>query len=167
MYYKIFDVNESFTELETDDIECKKRLIDTLSVFEEGYQYNPLFRCGIFDGKKKFYTIEPNHNIRFPKGLVEYVLKDLKNRELPYEYITNDIKHDLSIEKLETFIKKLKLPFEPYDYQVTAAHNMIVHKRGVMQSATGCLDPKSKINCEINEEDYKLLEEFRNGKHSN
>jgi hypothetical protein len=155
--HKIEDINHSYSEYSSDDIEYKKKLIDTLSVYEERYKYNPLFRSGVWDGKKHFYKIMPNTNIRFPKGLVKYVERDLKKNNKEYIYNSIDKKYDLSMEELEKFIKSLKIPFEPYDYQIDAVHKMITEKRLVLRSATGCLDPKSKINVEISEEDYEFL----------
>lgn len=136
MYYKIIDINESFSELETDDINMKRKTIDTLSVFEEGYKYSPLFRAGIWNGKREFYTIESNTNIRFPKGLVSYILKHLKEADLPYEYNPITTPTDVKFEEFLIFVDSLKLPFKPYDYQLKASFDMVRDKRGVYESAT-------------------------------
>lgn len=134
--YFLVDVNESYTELQTDDIEFKRKVIDTLSVFEEGYKFSPLFRSGIWDGKKHFYTIEPNTNIRFPKGLVEYIIKDLIKLEKPFKYENSTENYELKMHEFELFVGTLNLPFEPYDYQMKAAFNMIVKRRLTLRSAT-------------------------------
>lgn len=136
MIYELYDVDESYTELKSDDIEFKKKVIDTLSVFEEGYKYSPLFRSGIWDGKKHFYTIEMNHNIKFPKGLVGYIIKDLIKLNYSYSYITTTKNYDLDRMDFENFVKTLELPFEPYDYQMDAAYSMITQRRLTLRSAT-------------------------------
>jgi len=135
--YKLIDIDESYTELETDDINFKKRVIETLSVFEEGYKFSPLFRCGAWDGKKHFYEIMPTTNLQFPKGLVEYIIKDLRESGYDYEYNSTSVNYDITLDEINSFIETLKLPFPPYDYQVTAAFDMIKYKRGVIQASTG------------------------------
>lgn len=135
MTYTLTDINESYTDLITDDIQFKKKVIDTLSVFEEGYKFSPAFRARIWDGKKHFYKIV-NNNIRFPKGLVEYVIKDLVRLNLEYYYNTTSEKTDIEFSEFEKYTKTLGLPFEPYDYQLKAAYDMIKDRRGVMRAAT-------------------------------
>jgi len=137
MTYKLIDVNESYTDLITDDIQFKKKVIDTLSVYEEGYKFSPQFRAGIWDGKRNFYKIMDNHNIRFPKGLVGYIIKDLQKSNYEYEYETTTSTYDIQIDDFMAYIETLDLPFQPYDYQITAAFNMIKDTRGVQQAATG------------------------------
>lgn len=134
--YKLIDIDESYTEFESNDLDMKKRIIETLSVFEEGYRFNPLFRSGIWDGKKHFYTIEYNTNIRFPKGLVAYIIKDLIKHGHTYTYNTSSVEYHLDITEFEEFVKSLNLPFEPYDYQVMASYNMITKRRLTLRSAT-------------------------------
>jgi superfamily II DNA or RNA helicase len=137
MTYELLDIDESFTQLQTNDIEFKKKVIDTLSVFEEGYKYSPLFRAGVWDGKKYFYTIEPNTNIQFPKGLVKYIVKDLQKNNLSYTYNPISSEYNILFDDFKEFISTLNLPFEPYDYQVKAAYESIKYKRMVLRSATG------------------------------
>ncbi|MEA3387393.1 MAG: DEAD/DEAH box helicase family protein, partial [Patescibacteria group bacterium] len=136
MKYKLIDINESFTELETDDIVFKKKIINTLSVFEEGYKFTPQFRAGVWDGKKCFSKIMPNKNIRFMKGLVDYIIKDLIENKCEYEYNSITKNTNINFEEFTSFVKTLNIPFEPYDYQLKASFNMIKYKRGVSQAAT-------------------------------
>ena len=136
MTYELFDMDESFTQLKTDDIEFKKKVIDTLSVFEDGYKFSALFRAGVWDGKKHFYSIESNKNIQFPKGLVGYIIKDLQKLNYPYSYNPSSVKYNLDWEEWEKFVSNLGLPFEPYDYQLKAAYDMITLRRLTLRSAT-------------------------------
>ena len=137
MTYKLTDINESYTELETDDINFKKKVIDTLSVFMEGYQFMPAFRAGVHDGKKHFYEIMSNTNIKFLKGLVGYIEKDLRNHNYPYTYETTTVITEISFAEFEVFVNSLDLPFPPYDYQLKSAFDMVKYRRGVQQAATG------------------------------
>jgi len=70
---EIYDVNESFTHIKINGcVEYGKIIIDTLSTYEEGYMFSPLFRQGLWDGKKHFYEILDNQIFQIPKGLVPY-----------------------------------------------------------------------------------------------
>ena len=137
---EIKDINESYTHIDIGgDLEFGKRIIDTLSVHEEGYQFSPLFRSGLWDGKKHFYKILENRIFKIPKGLVKYIEADLQKREIPYNYITSETQETQKItkEELSDFIKTLNIPFSPYDYQEKAVFDMINDKRTVIKSATG------------------------------
>jgi superfamily II DNA or RNA helicase len=136
MTYKLIDIDESYCQLESDDIQFKKKVIDTLSVFEDGYKFSALFRAGVWDGKKHFYTIESNTNIQFPKGLVSYIIKDLHKHNYQYEYNPISTNFKLDFEVFTDFVKTLGLPFEPYDYQLKAAHDMLTLRRLTLRSAT-------------------------------
>lgn len=159
---EIHDENESFTHIKINgNIEFGKVIIDTLSVFEEGYQFSPLFRSGIWNGKKEFYTILEGQVFEIPKGLINYIIKDLQKRNIQYTYSSSTIKTDFTIEGLREFINTLDLPFPPYDYQEKAVFDMIKDRRMTIKSATGCMHPKTKILCKIDEESIKLIEDFR------
>ena len=134
---EIYDVNESFTHIKINgDIDYGKIIIDTLSVFEEGYMYSALYRSHCWDGKKHFYDILDNQIFQIPKGLVQYIEKDLNSRHKQYSYKKIESKVDLTKEEFSEFIKTLNIPFEPYDYQEKAAFDIIKEKRMVISAAT-------------------------------
>lgn len=164
MTYSLADLNESYVLLVTEDYEFKRTVIDSLSVFVEGYKFMPSYRAGIFDGRKHFAIITEDGDIKFPRGLISYVLKRLKEDKKDFQYDRQTYKHITEPNKAEyeQFVSTLGLPFTPYDYQLQASYDAIRHKRLVIQSATGCLDPKSKISVQISEEDMLLIIERRN-----
>jgi len=135
---EIYDINESFTHIKINkNLEYAKIIIDTLSVYEEGYQFSPLFRQGLWNGKKEFFKILDNQIFEIPKGLVPYIEKDLISRQKEYSY--KKITYEDSIvskEEFHEFVKSLNTPFMPYDYQEQAALDMINGKRMVLRSAT-------------------------------
>ena len=137
--YILTDLSESYSLLETGDYEFKRLVIDSLSVFIEGYKFMPSYRAGIFDGKKHFEIITEDGNIKFPKGLISYVLKKLKeqNKQYSYNRITYTSIKEPTKEDFDLFITTLGIPFTPYDFQSQAAYDAIRHKRLVIQSATG------------------------------
>jgi len=79
------DINESYTQLITEDIEFKRKCMAFLAPFVDKHQFNQRFRRGFWDGRKHLYTIE-NKNVQFPKGLVEYIIKELEDSKLEFEY---------------------------------------------------------------------------------
>jgi len=135
--YKLQDINESYSIIVTDDIEFKKKVIDSLSIYEEGYKFSPKFRAKVWDGKRQFYKILDNGHIIFPKGLVKYIIKDLVKENKKYDYFKSCDDENINKEDFEQFVESLKLPFKPYDYQIEASFNAIKYRRGVFQSATG------------------------------
>jgi len=135
---EINDINESFTHININgDIEYGKIIIDTLSVFEEGYQFSPLFRNRLWDGKKHFYEILDKQVFQIPKGLINYILKDLISRKKEYTYNSSSKKNIIDEKDYDDFIESLNIPFAPYDYQRQAALDMIQDKRMVVKAATG------------------------------
>jgi superfamily II DNA or RNA helicase len=135
---EIIDIDESYTHIKINgDLEYGKIIIDTLSVYEEGYQFSPMFRQRLWDGKKHFYEILDNQIFQIPKGLTPYIIKDLRTRhkEFIHEKITyNDKK--ITEKEFNEFIISLKTPFMPYDYQEKAALDAINDKRTVLSAAT-------------------------------
>lgn len=135
--YEIYDIDESHSILKTDDIEFKKRIIDILSPFKEGYRFMPTFRAGIWDGKVNFCNLDKDFNIKLPKGLVGYITNDLEEKGFKYTYVNSTILEDITLEEFNLFVDSLNLPFKPYDYQLEASFDIIREKRGVFKAATG------------------------------
>jgi len=115
-------LNESYSILETDDINIKQLVVDELSVFVPNYQFQPLFRAKQWDGRERLYRVNENGNIVFPKGF-ERRIAELVNCQLP---TPNTI---VTREVLVKFIETLGLPFEPRYFQIDAALSAINEKR--------------------------------------
>ena len=100
-------------EIYITDKDQARRFQEEFSAFTPGYKMNTRYRAGMWDGKKKFYTITTvkggwlfRVKLGF-KGRVE----NFTNEKFPKEIDYNEIK---------TFLKKLipELPFKPYKHQV-------------------------------------------------
>jgi superfamily II DNA or RNA helicase len=63
----------------------------------------------------------------------------LRDKGIPFEYDKIESGDELKISREDflEFIKSLKIPFEPYDYQINAALDSINNKRLLIRSATG------------------------------
>ena len=138
------DINESYCKLEfigIDDpfklAELKVLVADQLSALVENYKFNPSFRAGIWDGKKKFYKLVGEMMI-FPKGLRKYlerrINKSFPDVEFDYEVISEY--KQITKEEFDIFLDTLKLPFPPYDYQYDAVFESINAGRMTIGAAT-------------------------------
>jgi len=145
MIFELKDLNHSFTQIKnletsSDVSTFKLALLETLSAFEDGYQFSIEYRQNMWDGKKKFYEILEKNVIVFPKGLVSLVLEALIEYnfrpQIDFTYTTNTSHFQLENNELDNFITSLNLKYTPYKYQKKAINDMIIKKRGIFRSAT-------------------------------
>lgn len=132
------DENESFTLIGSENTDFLYKIMEQLEVFVEGYKYSPKYRAGIWDGKKKFYSIKQGM-VQIPKGLVPNILKFIKDSNFEFEYEKTDLHSNIKVtkEEFKEFIETLNIPFSPYDYQIEMAVDVINRKRLFCRAATG------------------------------
>lgn len=158
----IEDLNESYSIIKFDNhsegeaIELRIQLMDDLSVFVDGYKFSPKFRSGIWDGKKYYFKMLKDMSMKIPKGLVDTILKRYA-KHITKEYIPLKEPEIVSREEILEHIKLINMPFEPYDYQIDAVLYSFNNPRSILVAATGCLDPSSRITCQIDEETKEFL----------
>ena len=151
---KIKDINQSYSLIQVSDLNFQIKLMNLLSVYSPGYQYTPQYKSGQWDGKIHFYKVTP-HGLVIPKGLVDIVIAKYGYAlEEPYKPIFEP--EQITMEELDNFIKELNLPFEPRQYQKEAVLTMINKARGIIISATGCIDKDTKIDVYIDNKETKL-----------
>jgi len=142
---KIKDINYSYSLIEIpnteEGMELRLKLMNMLSIYVDGYRFTPAFRAGLWDGKKKFYSLTPSGMI-IPRGLVKLILN--KFPEFEYENIDSN-NEKVTEEEIKEFINSLNPPFKPRDYQIKAIVEAINNKNCILISATGCLDKNEKI----------------------
>jgi superfamily II DNA or RNA helicase len=138
------DINESYCKLDfigTDDpfelANMKVLMADQLSTFAEGYKFNPSYRAGMWDGKKKFYKLF-GETMVFPKGMWRYLDKKVKKShpDIEFTYNTDTRYKPVTKEEFDDFIATLNLPFPPYDFQYDAAYDSINSGRLTVGAAT-------------------------------
>ena len=132
----IKDLNESYILVQEDDYSVLKKLQKTLSPLVDGYQWNPKFRAGIWDGRINFFTKLEQSLIQIPKGLKSAILGFCKANQIEVEY-EKDTYENITEEEVNSFIESLKIPFEPYDYQKKAVLDSLNKGRLINESATG------------------------------
>lgn len=138
------DLNESFCRLDYYDIddiyklaEIKVLMADQLSAFVENYKFNPSYRAGIWDGKKRFYKVIGDTMV-FPKGMWKYLKRkiDKNHPDIQFEYISNTVYEQITKEEFDSFLDSLKLPYPLYDYQYDAVFESINSGRLTIGAAT-------------------------------
>lgn len=139
---KIYDIDEShsiidFLDMDEDKaLAIKLEMMESLSVFVEGYKFMPSYRAGVFDGQKHFFDMTPEMNLKIPKGLVEVIIKKFGSH-MTEEYKPIRETPSFTMDELQEIVDSLNLPFEPYDYQLKAVYVAMNHPRKVLLSATG------------------------------
>ena len=105
----IKDLNESYILVQEDDYSVLKKLQKTLSPLVDGYQWNPKFRAGIWDGRINFFTKLEQNLIQIPKGLKSAILGFCKANKIDVEY-EKDTYENITEEEVNSFIESLKIP---------------------------------------------------------
>jgi hypothetical protein len=143
-------INESFYKISgtPEQIQTIKRKF-TIKI--PGGHFDPMIKRGFKPDSEVFY-VQDGEDIIIPSGLVQF---------LGAFGITQENTPEFTEQEIKEFIKNLKIPFELYDYQELPVIECLMCKQQLALAATGCLDPLSKINVDISEEDYELVKEFR------
>jgi superfamily II DNA or RNA helicase len=138
---KVIDREAAVIEISKKD-EVHLKIASEASVAQEicdyftftvpGYTFMPAYRMRIWDGKIRLFNI---HNRLLYGGLLEYVFKFAQNRN--YKVVPDgDWWKPRKIEKNESFITDLKLPFEPRDYQLDGFYHALSYKKSLLVSPT-------------------------------
>ena len=133
MSLRISKVNEVYVKVHCEAGEAME-LSEYFTFYVPGYKFMPAFRNKVWDGKIRLFDRQTNN---IYAGLLHYIEKFCKERDyeldVDYELRTNE---EFSLVEAEEFVKKLKLPFEPRDYQMKAFVHAIRNQRGLLLSPT-------------------------------
>ena len=109
-----------------------QELCDYFTFQVPGYRFMPAYRMKIWDGNIRLFNI---HNRVLYSGLLEYVFIFAEKRN--YEVIPDgDWWKPRKIEKNESFIKNLKLPIVPRDYQLAGFYHALSYKKSLLVAPT-------------------------------
>ena len=135
--YQINVENASICRISSSQYDFLINLYDTYSFYPPGYQFNPKFKHGHWDGKIRLFSIA---NRSFPVGLIPRLLKDF-----PLKEIDNDInfcfKTDYTDKEIENFVGQFSFfshgkPIVPREDQMRAIKHSIQNKRSVLVCPT-------------------------------
>ena len=138
-------INESYAMLGFKDGGIAKEIMQILQAHPKNYEFNPMYRKGIWDGYTKFYSVKNGYMI-INKGLLSLIEDYCNDNYIKFE-IVNLSSKDFNKNDVDDFIKELNLPFEPRDYQLEAVYKSLENQRGIFGMATGCLSPDTMIEC--------------------
>lgn len=129
---RITHFNEVFSNVETDT-HTKHKLMRLFHIEEPGHYFNPMYKLGAWDGRRNLY----NGGNLIHSGLIPFIKNYCKKSKIEFEDETKlfprNTKHR---EDLSDFIKELKLPFEPREYQLNAVKECIYYKKLAICSPT-------------------------------
>lgn len=120
---------------------------DYFSFRKKGYQYNPKFKAGVWDGYLRAFDIRDR---TIPSGLIDRLKEFTSHPGRDYELQLEEsewfglpgAKDEIDLEELFAFIKDLKpvrddgTPIEIYDYQFAAIFDALTTKRRLIISPT-------------------------------
>lgn len=125
-------------------LECERGLgllesiSDYFAFFASGYRFQPKYKAGVWDGRIRLFNLNTK---LLPYGLMPRLIKYLIAHEVEFEVddtLKTMVDTDTTIDDIEQFcVDDLKLPFEPYDYQVESVLNCIKNGRRIIKSPTG------------------------------
>ncbi len=119
-------VGPTFARLEGTGIPVDE-IAHKLSYAVPGYQYNPLYIDGRWDGRKSLFD---RRQLTFPSGLVERVREVLEAHNIKFE-VTEET------TPLPSSVTYRKPAFELRDYQRECVKAAVEAKRGILELATG------------------------------
>jgi superfamily II DNA or RNA helicase len=132
-------VNEVYCQITSDNLGIESELSDYFTYEYPGARFTPRYKARLWDGKVKLYDA-----IRktLYKGLIPYVYTFANTRNYIIRDNIGKNKNNISIEKIDSFIKSLNLygkgnPIQVRDYQINAVHHALDNKRCVLLSPTG------------------------------
>jgi len=125
--------DESFIQLSCED-SVGQELSDYFAFYVPGFQFTPLFKKGLWDGKVRLYN---RRYATLPGGLIGYLQKFAQERD--YTLTIDDavlITTNFSIVEAQAFADRLKLPHIPHNYQIEAFAKSIRNRRILIVSPT-------------------------------
>ena len=125
--------NEAYLKISCEK-HIAKLLTEFFSFYVPGYQFTPLFKKRLWNGKIYLFDFRTQ---RLYHGLLKH-LKIFCEKEKLTALYENDVeeKETLSREEYVKFVKSLNLHLQPRDYQLDAVYQSILNKRCLIVSPT-------------------------------
>jgi len=126
-------INEVYLKVDCE-MSTLYELRDFFTFKVPGYQFSPKFKAKLWNGDIHLFDIRSR---QLYVGLLTEAIKFCEDRgyKVKLENIQNAV--EFSVVEAQEFIKKLKLPFEPRDYQIDAFVHAIRNRRHILVCPTG------------------------------
>jgi superfamily II DNA or RNA helicase len=118
----------------------EEEICEKFSFMAEGYKYMPSYKQGRWDGKIELFNRRTKClSLGLLPRLLVHALDNNYTYNIEDEAIGNFLEHrnEIPVEEFVEWVGTLDLPFEPRDYQYTAAYKAIVNRRILLLSPTG------------------------------
>lgn len=125
--------NEAVVQISCDE-SIAQELSDYFAFFSPGYQYQPLYKHGLWDGKIRLFD---RRFSTLPGGLIPYLSSFAQERQ--YRLTIDEsllLTTNLSLVEARNFADTLGLPVKPFDHQIEAFTKSIRNRRGLILSPT-------------------------------
>lgn len=134
-------------------------LKEYLSCYIKNHKFHPKVKARVWDGKVSYFNILTRF---LPIGMLSLFIDfcELYNYDYDFSFDINKYYNThITEDEIDSYLDDLfsLSDKKPRYFQREAIFKAITEKRGLLLSATGCLDPKSKILCNISKEDYEFL----------
>ena len=124
-------INETYLQIKCND-GIAHELHDYFTFTVDNFRFMPAFKRG-WNGKKYLFNLRTR---MIYSGLYKDIIQFCKDYDYSFSSFDEDKKY-IDRDKLIQWIKTLKLPFEPRDYQLESLINCITNKRNIVISPTG------------------------------
>jgi superfamily II DNA or RNA helicase len=134
----VVKINEAYVNLVCED-GIKAELSEFFSFFAHNYQFSPLYKKRVWNGKIYLYNKKTSN---LPAGLIRYLREFCKERNFPLVIDpTVQSFNSFTQEQAVDFVKSLNLrsrgnPIEPRDYQLTGFLKSIKYRKVLIKSPT-------------------------------
>ena len=120
-------------------VDCERSVAKELSDFftfkVPNYQYTPAYKNKVWDGQIRLYNM---HTQTFYKGLIDYLADFANERNYSLKNNLEIVSHTISDDSLIKYMREhLKLPFDPYEHQISAIKHALEQQRTLLVSPTG------------------------------
>lgn len=120
--------------IEDIDDGIKHELFDYFSFQVKNYKFMPQYRNSHWDGYIRLYN---KIKSELYVGLLPRLEEFARNKNYYIDYDRKfEFQEEFSVVEANKFIKSLKLPLEPYDYQVDSLVHSVRNKRQILLSPT-------------------------------
>ena len=130
--------DNAFIYVDCDDKGIIQELAEYFTFFVPGYKFMPQFRNKLWDGKVRLLNLRDQS---IYAGLCGYIEAFCKERGYKFTSVLDRFDNDYILPNVDSdddmsWLKDLKLPFEPRDYQLEAVKHGLKKRRGLLVSPT-------------------------------